>query len=207
MKRGCEKPYIIIGAGGHAAVIADILQKSCCHVKGILDDAIAVGTEVLGVKVLGKADKCLDHLECLFIIGVGNNHTRKRIAQSYRLEYGVAIHPSAIIGEQVEIGCGSVLMAGCIINPRTAIGEHCIINTGASIDHDNKISDFAHISPGAALGGDVFVGSRSHIGIGACVRNNIIICDDVVVGAGSAVVKDIVESGVYLGAPAQKKST
>ena len=204
MKTCTDRPYIIIGAGGHAAVIADILFKCGCTVKGFLDDAVDVGTDVLDAKVIGKVESCRNHPECLFIIGVGDNSIRKRIAESYRLEYGVAIHPSAVVGRHVEIGCGSALMAGCIVNPGTAIGQHCIINTGACIDHDNKISDFAHVSPGAALGGTVFVGSMSHIGIGSCIKNNIIICDNVVVGAGAAVVSDIVESGIYIGVPARK---
>jgi len=199
-----KKPYIIIGAGGHAAVIADILFKCGCSVKGFLDDAVAVGTEVLGEKVIGLSESCRDHPDCLFIIGVGNNNTRMRIAQTYSLDYGVAIHPSAVIGQQVEIGLGTVVMAGCVINPKTVIGEHCIINTGAVLDHDNRIHDFSHISPMAAIGGTVSIGCRTHVGIGACVKNNIIITDDVIVGAGAAVVNDIAEPGTYVGVPVRK---
>jgi len=199
-----DKQYIIIGAGGHAAVIADILLQSGCSIRGFLDDAVAVGTEVLGTKVIGKLDFCMDNKDCLFIIGVGDNGIRKEISQSYPLDYGVATHPSAIIGLQVSIGRGTVIMAGCVINSRTAIGEHCIINTNASIDHDSVVGDFTHISPGAVLGGTVIVGSNSHIGIGSCVKNNINISDDVIVGAGASVVKDINTSGTYVGVPVRR---
>jgi len=207
MSNSENRPYIIIGAGGHASVIADILFKCGYSVKGFLDDAVAVGTIVLGAKVLGNTDSCMDHPECLFIIGVGDNNTRKRIALSYPLEYGAAIHPSAVIGRQVGIGRGTVVMAGCVVNPKTAIGEHCIINTGACLDHDNKISDFAHVSPGAVFGGTVFIGSGTHVGIGSCIKNNIVICDDVVIGAGAVVVSDIVEPGTYAGVPARRIKT
>ena len=200
-----KRPYIIIGAGGHGAVIADILYSCGCSLKGFLDDGVAAGTEVLDAKVLGKMGSYRDHPECLFIIGVGDNSIRRRVAQEYRLEYGVAVHPSAVIGRQVEIGLGSVVMAGCVINPGTVVGEHCIINTGASLDHDNRISDFTHVSPGAVLGGTVFIGARTHVGIGACIKNNIIVCDNVVIGAGAVVIRDIVEPGTYFGVPAKRK--
>lgn len=196
------REYIIIGAGGHAAVIADILLSSGCFVKGYLDDNLITGTEVLGIKVIGKPDDYADHKGCLFIIGIGDNYTRRKIAQAYPLEYGRAIHPSAEIGREVEIGRGSVVMAGCVINTRTVIGEHCIINTRVCSDHDNRIGDFAHISPGAVLGGTVIVGERSHIGLGASVRNNISIGDDVIIGAGAVVINDIPPNCTAVGVPA-----
>ncbi|MCL2392560.1 MAG: acetyltransferase [Oscillospiraceae bacterium] len=206
MIRAANKEYIILGAGGHGAVIADILTKRSFTIKGFLDDGVAVGTVVMGVKVLGKINLCVNYSECMFIIGVGNNAIRKQIAETYSLEYGSAIHPSAIIGDQVKIGRGSVLMAGCVVNPRTSIGQHCIVNTSASLDHDNTVGDFVHVSPGAVSGGDVRIGAGTHIGIGACVRNGISICSDVVIGAGAVVVKSITEPGVYIGVPAKRKS-
>lgn len=197
-----SREYIIIGAGGHAAVIADILLCSGRPVKGYLDDNVKAGTEVLGVKVIGKTDDYAKYDGCLFIIGIGDNHIRKKIAQAYPLDYGTAVHPSAVVGREVEIGRGSVIMAGCVINARTVIGEHCIINTRVSVDHDCRIGDFTHISPGAVLGGAVVVGERSHVGLGASVRNNISICDDVIIGAGAAVVRDIPPNCTAVGVPA-----
>ena len=204
MNNDSVKQYVIIGAGGHAAVIADILYKCGHTVKGFLSDDTAAGTKVLDNIVLGNLDSWQEHRDCLFIIGVGDNSTRERIAQTYPMEYGIAIHPSVVMGSQVEVGRGSVIMAGCIINPRTIIGEHCIINTSASLDHDNKIGDFAHISPGVTLAGAVSIGRRTHIGTGSCVKNNISVCDDVIIGAGASVVRDIIEPGTYVGVPARK---
>lgn len=206
MNASMSKPYIVIGAGGHGVVIADILRKRGYFVKGFLDDGVAIDTEILGAKVLGRIERCISHRECVFIIGIGDNDIRQSIAQKYPLEYGSAIHPSAILGEQVKIGRGSALMAGCIINPRTVIGEHCIINTSASLDHDNIIGDFVHVSPGAVFGGDVRIGDCTHVGIGACLRHRISICSDVTVGAGAVVVKNITRPGVYFGLPAIDKT-
>ena len=197
------RQYIILGAGGHAVVVADILFKAGLPLKGFLDDAMPVGTDILGSKVIGRIEDSKDYSECLFIVGIGDNQVRKKIVQAYDLGYGTAVHPSAIIGSQVSLGSGTVVMAGAVINSRTVVGCHCIINTNASVDHDNHINDFVHISPGVALGGNISIGECTHVGIGACVRNNISICNRVVVGAGAAVVKDIFSPGVYVGVPAK----
>lgn len=198
------KDIIIIGAGGHAAVVADIVYKCGLSLKGFLDDFVVAGTEILGAKVLGRVESCAEYGDCSFIIGIGDNHIRQRIAGVYQLEYATVVHPSAVISSQVLIGSGTVVMAGCVINPRTVIGGHCIINTRAGIDHDNTLGDFVHVSPGGVTGGTVSIGSLTHIGLGACVKNNINICENVVVGAGAAVVKDIVNPGVYVGVPAKR---
>lgn len=191
----CKK-VIIIGAGGHAKVVADIVKKSGDRVIGFLDDFSK------GDNILGSIDKCVEFDGVYFVIGIGNNAVRKKIAEKYtELIYYTAIHPTAVIGEGVSIGKGSVVMANVVINLDTKIGEHCIINTATVIEHDNDIADYAHISPNATLCGTVSVGERTHIGAAAVVKNNISICNDVVVGCGGCVVKDITVPGVYTGVP------
>ena len=119
-----------------------------------MDDQTENGTKVLHGEVKGKLADCLKYREnAVFLIGVGDNQTRKKIAQTYPLNYATLIHPSVVIGSNVEIGKGTVVMAGAVINSGSRIGKHCIINTGATVDHDCVIHDFVHISPGAHLGG------------------------------------------------------
>lgn len=202
---------IIIGASGHAKVIADIIEKSADKVVGFLDDNVAINTIVAGYtefKVIGKIKECEElqkkNPTYKFIIGIGNNKIRKEISQKYKLNYYIAIHPSAQIGLDVKIEEGTVVMANAVINPSAQIGKHCIINTGAIIEHDNIIENYVHISPRVALGGTVKVGENTHIGIGATVKNNIEICKNTIVGAGAVVVKNIEEEGTYVGVPARK---
>ena len=116
----------------------------------------------------------------------------------------VLIHPSAIIGEQVEMADGTVIMAGVIINSCTKIGRGCIINTASTIDHDNIIEDYVHISPGVHLAGNVRVGEETWLGIGSLVKNNISVTNKCQVGAGAVIVRDINEPGTYIGIPARK---
>ncbi|NMA64614.1 MAG: acetyltransferase, partial [Clostridiaceae bacterium] len=101
-------------------------------------------------------------------------------------------------------GSGTVVMAGVVINSSTRIGKGCIINTGATIDHDNVIEDYVHISPGVNTAGTVRVGCGTWLGIGSVVSNNITVTNNCRVGAGAVVVKDITETGTYVGVPARR---
>lgn len=206
------KQVVIIGAGGHAQVIADIIQESGDIVYGFLDDNLKKETVIANderLKVIGDFNTRftlpITHPELEFIIAIGDNKRRKEIAEKNvpNMKYYTAIHPSANIGINVSIGEGTVIMANACINASANIGKHCIINTGAIIEHDNQLEDYVHISPNATLCGTVKVGELTHIGAGATVKNNINIISHCTVGAGAVVVKDIKEEGTYVGVPAK----
>lgn len=195
---------VIIGAGGHGKVIADNALKNGYTDIKFLDDC-TVG-ECMGFPIVGTsadAEKLNDG-KTDFIIGIGNNAIRKKIAKKYSVNWVSLIHPSSQIAVNVTIGKGTVIMANAVVNPCAEIGNHCIINTAAVVEHDNVIEDYVHISPRAALGGTVCVGEETHIGIGATVINNIEICGKCIIGASSAVIRNIENSGTYVGVPARK---
>ena len=195
---------IIIGAGGHGRVVADNALKNGYTEISFIDDH-AVG-DCVGFPIIGTFSEIekLNDGKTDFIIGIGNNATRKMISERYDVHWVKLIHPSAQIGINVLIGVGTVVMAGVVVNACTTIGKHCIINTRAVVEHDNVIEDYVHVSPNATLGGTVRIGENSHIGIGSVIRNNTDVCADCVIGAGTVVVKDVVESGTYVGVPARR---
>lgn len=176
-----NKKVIVIGAGGHAKVIADIIIKSGDEFIGFLDDNIPEGTEILGYKVLGKINDIQkihnqnknENQEIYFAIGIGNNKLRKEIFENNKVKYYTAIHPSSIIALDVNIGEGTMISANTVINVSTKIGKCCIINTGSILEHDNRIEDFVHISTGVVLAGTVKVGKLSYIGSGVSIKHNI----------------------------------
>lgn len=198
-----NKPFVVLGAGGHGAVVADIILQNGYRLEGFLDDGLPVGTMILGTPVLGKLALCTTFKDCDFVLAVGDQAVRKRLAQTYLLDYTTVIHPASTIGNEVSIGMGGVVMAGAIINARATVGRHSIINSGCIVEHDNCLSDFVHIGPGAVLGGTVSVGESTFIGIGATIRNNIVIGSSVIVGAGAVVVKDIPADCTVVGVPAK----
>ena len=199
-----DRRLIIIGAGCHGKVVADAAWKiGYTNIAFVDDDAVG---ELMGFPILGTTQllESLNDGQTDFVIAMGNNQIRKQIAQKYSVHWVSIIHPSVQIGLQATIGVGTTILAGAVINACATVGEHCIINTGAIVEHDNVIGDYVHISPRVALGGTVMIGEMSHVCIGAIVKNDIKICSDCVIGAGAVVVKDITESGTYVGVPARK---
>ena len=199
---------IIIGASGHGKVVADIaIKMNKWQSIAFLDDDESIKTS-MGLEVIGKtADAFIYKNEADFFVAIGSNTTREKI-QEKLIEQGLnvasLIHPSAVIGTDVEIGIGVAVMAGVVINSSTRIGKGCIINTSASLDHDNVIEDYVHISPGVRTAGTVSISKGTWLGIGSVVSNNVNICSGCKVGAGAVVVKDIAEPGTYVGVPVRR---
>lgn len=200
---------IIIGAGGHGKVLADIAyqmnkwQEIC-----FLDDAMN-GKTILGFPVIGKSQDIEKYQKNSdFIIGIGDNKIRERIFQQLvKLGCSIAtlIHLKAVIGLDVEILEGTVVMPGVVINTSTKIGRGVIVNTSSTVDHDCTIADFVHLSPGVHIAGTVLIGERTWIGIGSSVINNVSIGEDIIVGAGSVVINTIENQGIYFGTPSRIK--
>jgi sugar O-acyltransferase (sialic acid O-acetyltransferase NeuD family) len=189
----------LIGAGGHAKVIADILIESGQPPTAFLDDA-PKHNRIFDLPVIQGLE--LPEPNASVIVAIGDNFIRAQVAARYTA-FDVAIHPSARVSRDAEIGPGSVVMAGAVINPGARIGAHCIVNTHASIDHDCLIADFAHVGPGATLGGNVEVGAGVMIGLGANIIHGLVIGEHAVIGAGSTVVRDVPPNVVALGSPAR----
>lgn len=203
-----KNKLLIIGASGHGKVVADIaIEMNKWQRIVFLDDDESIESS-MGIEVIGKSSDAFTYINDYDIfIAIGNNEIREKIQN--RLETAgasipVLVHPVAVLGEQVGLKSGTVVMAGVVINCCTRIGKGCIINTGATIDHDNVIEDYVHISPGAHLAGTVRVGMSSWIGIGSMISNNVYIVSNCMIGAGTVVVKDITEIGTYVGVPARK---
>lgn len=195
---------IIVGAGGHGKVIADnALKNGYTDIRFVDDTAIG---ESMGFPIIGTSNNLEEFHDGKtdFVIGVGDNAIRKKIAEAYDVNWVSIIHPSAQIAFNAVIGAGTVIMANAVVNVCSKVGKHCIINTCAVVEHDNEIGDYTHISPSVALGGIVRIGELTHIGIGSTVKNNVDICSNCTVGAGAVVIKNIQESGTYVGVPVEK---
>lgn len=199
---------IIIGASGHGKVVADIaIKMNKWQSIAFLDDDESIKTS-MGLKVIGKtADAFTYKEEADLFVAIGSNSKREKI-QEKLIKEGLnvvsLIHPSVVIGTDVEIGIGSVVMAGVVINSSSRIGKGCIINTSSSLDHDSVVEDYVHVSPGVNIAGTVKVGKGSWLGIGSVVSNNVNICGGCKVGSGAVVVKDITEPGTYVGVPVRR---
>ena len=194
------KQVYLYGAGGHAKVIAEIIELTGEMLKGVFDDNPDV-TTLLHYPALGSFSQDLLTEKDQVIISVGNNRIRKRIAEMLNVSFGQAIHPSVILSRTATIGHGTVAMAGVTVNSEANIGRHVILNTQCSVDHDCRIGDFVHISPQVALAGDVNVGEGTHIGVGACVIQGVNIGRWCTIGAGSVIIRDVPDGTTVVGNP------
>lgn len=200
------KQLIIVGASGHGKVVADIAIKMNRWERIVfLDDDTSI-KKLIGLDVVGATIEAIKYKEKAdFFVAIGNNETRKKIQENFiaqGLNIVTLVHPNAVIGTDVEIGIGTVIMAGVIINSSTRIGNGCIINTCSSVDHDNEIKDYVHLSPGVRTAGNVTVNHTTWLGIGSIISNNIYICEECKIGAGALVIKNITKPGTYIGVPA-----
>lgn len=201
------KKLVIIGAGGHGRVVADIAKKSDMYKEIVfLDDSEVENKKVW---VSGKVRDYTSYINnSEFIVAIGNNKVREKIQKELEgngAQFATLIHPNATVCEDVKVGRGTVIMAGAVINSCAEIGNGVIINTCSSVDHDCTIGDYTHVSVGAHISGTVSVGRRAFLCAGVTVSNNVGICDDCIVGAGAVVVKNITEAGTFIGVPAKKK--
>ena len=201
-----NKDIYLIGAGGHAKVILALLEALGRKCLGIYDDnEQRYGTTLLGVPVIGTVREIPDRCDISAVIAIGDNATRKRIAEIFRnICWATLIHPHSWVHGSVKIDKGSVVFAGAVVQPDTRIGKHSIVNTSASVDHDCQIGDFCHIAPGCHLAGGVHINNLTFIGVGAVVIPKISIASNTVVGAGASVVNDLAYSGTYIGVPAKE---
>lgn len=199
-----NKPVVILGHGGHARVVLDVLHCMGREVAGILTPDLPPGSDWQGVPVLGDDDwlhgpQAADHV---YAVGIGMLPHRPDLrARLYSrlcalgLAVPALVHPSAILARDVQVGEGAQIMAGVIIQPGTLLGEDVLLNTGARIDHHCRLGNHTHVAPGAVLCGEVRVGEGAFIGAGATVIQGVSIGDRAQVAAGATVVRNI-EAGI-----------
>lgn len=206
------KRILILGAGGHGQVVADILLAMQAAGEdiaplGYLDEnPELLGQELLGLPVLGTQADVTRVSHDALVVAIGDNRRRAAVFAVLRARgeaFAIARHPSAIIGRASMIGPGAMICAGAIVNPGSQIGADVILNTACSVDHHNEIGDHAHIAPGAHLAGRVRAGEGCFIGAGATVIPEMTVGAWSVVGAGACVIRPVPANIMVAGVPAR----
>ncbi|MDE6371521.1 MAG: NeuD/PglB/VioB family sugar acetyltransferase [Duncaniella sp.] len=200
------KPLALIGGGGHALSLLDILP-SPVRVAGYVD--ICPGRN-FPLPYLGNDEAFCEknqdtNVAITFVSGKNCSLAgRRRIIERYRnFDAPVIIAPTAIVSPSASAGKGCQIFHRAVIGPETIIGEYSIVNTGAIVEHGCRIGENVFIGPGAVICGGVTIGNDCYIGAGAVIRPGITICPETVIGAAAAVVKDILTPDTYAGIPAK----
>jgi UDP-perosamine 4-acetyltransferase len=206
-------PIIVLGSGGHAKVVLDVLRLLGREVIGLTTrDQNMFDRTLLGYRVLGDDTALARYApsEVRLVNALGSLQSmddRKTLFEKFKaLGYGFeqVIHPMAVVARDAVLDEGVHAMAGAVIQPGSHIGDDTIINTRASVDHDCEIGRHVHIAPGCTLSGNVTVGDETHIGTGATVIHGITIGRRCLVAAGAVVCSNISDTDRVAGIPATR---
>lgn len=204
---------IIVGGGGHARVLLNIVKLSGQYeIIGILDPHLNVGQHISGIPVLGN-DDLLEGLykkgiknACIAIGSIRDNTKRTKLYNIVKVT-GFSLppltHPNSIISDDVKISEGVQIMAGAIIQTGSVIEKNSIINTGVIVEHDCIIGQHVHLCPGVVISGGCKIQSGAFIGSGATVIQGIKIGSNATVAAGAVVVQDVPDGAQVMGVPAK----
>lgn len=209
---------ILIGGGGHAAVVADAARSMGIGTILCLDDdsRVAEACERAGMTLSGAIEELpgvIGKISQPMIVhaAAGGARLRKKWLNEAQELLGEAalvaiIHASAVVSPSARIGAGVFIGPQAVVNARVEIERGAIINSGAIVEHDCVIGPFSHIAPRATLGGGAQVGSMSLIGIGAIVLPGIKIGSETILGAGALARENLPDAVTAFGIPARVAS-
>jgi UDP-perosamine 4-acetyltransferase len=203
-----EDTIVVVGGGGHARVVMEVLLAAGWRVAGYTDPG--GGGSFNGLPCLGD-DSALPALAGRFryaIVALGDNALRGRLAlrvTELGFELGNAIDPSARISPTATLGRGIAIMPNAVLNAGTVVLDDAIINTAATVDHDCHLGRDVHVAPGAHLAGYVTVEDGALIGVGATVGRGrpVRVGAGAVVGSGAVVVHGVPPFTTVAGNPAR----
>ena len=209
-----NSPIILLGSGGHAKVVLDLLLEAHFTVQGITtsDPIVLRESAWRGIPVLGD-DEVLAYYppeKYALANGIGSVEiptVRMQVYQNMKekgYSFPPLIAPCAIVKASAVIGEGAQIHAGAIVQTDSVVGENAVVNTRAVVEHECIIGKHDHVATGAILCGQVTLGSCVHVGAGATIRQCITIAGNVCIGAGAVVTCAIDTPGIYCGVPARK---
>ena len=196
--------YAIVGAGGMARELREILIDMGASIEDI---EFFVDSQYLGGERPAKELSTIDSKSQRVFLASGDSSTREKWHRQLETTidtFETVVHPTALVGSNVEIGQGGLVSAQCHLTCDIHIGDFCQLNLQTTISHDCVIGNFFTTAPKVSIPGNVTIGNHVTFGTGATVLPGISICNHVSVGAGAVVTKDLVSPGTYIGIPARR---
>lgn len=199
---------VLIAASGLAREVASSIATTDDRVVGILDDDPKLqGTELGGIPVLGDLKLAAD-LDAQFLICAGPSMVRVWIATRLHKmgigqdRFATHVDPTVFVGDRVEIGAGTVILAGCVLTCDITLGSHVVLMPRVVLTHDDTVGDYATLAAGATAGGRVTFGQACYVGMSSSIRQDTRIGVGATLGMGAVLVKDLPDGQTWAGNPA-----
>jgi sugar O-acyltransferase (sialic acid O-acetyltransferase NeuD family) len=200
-------PIFVVGDGGFAAEVFNWVCSSVGRTPDgfVVKDKLNSKSPIADAKSFVQDD--LLSIKADLYIAIGNPSIRSRVAMELKqfsnFNFPNLVHSTAIIGQNIEMGQGNLLLPFSIICPLVKLGSFNILNLYSSIGHEGVIGNFNTLSPYATLSGCAhtedlcFIGSHATLGPGVKMKNKSQLA------ANSFGSKDIPENGLAFGVPAK----
>jgi UDP-perosamine 4-acetyltransferase len=212
--KGTKEKVVLIGNGGHAKVVIDILEEmNIYEIIGVTTDR-KDSDRFCGYPILGNDEVLLNLINngvthaAMGIGGFKDNNLRRKVyakVKAYGFKFVSPIHPSAMISKSALIGEGTVIFRGVAINNDVRIGDNAFIATGSTIDHETIIEDHVLISAGVTIGAYTTIQEGALCALGAKIISGIKVGKNALIAAGAVVVNDIDDNAKVFGIPAKEK--
>jgi sugar O-acyltransferase (sialic acid O-acetyltransferase NeuD family) len=208
VSEGNAKSLVVIGGGGCGRGIMWLARDCGWHVAGCLDDADRLQGQVLcDVPVVGRVEDWRRHGQHAFVVAIGSPRKRRDVVARMKREgdprFATLVHPEVRKSRYVEIGEGSMVMAGSMLTTQVSVGRHVYITLNCTVGHDCVIGDYGTIAPLVPVSGNVAMEEGVEIGTGASIRQGVRLGRGCMVGMGSVIVKDVPANLFVLGHPAR----
>ena len=202
-----KKKILIIGTGGHANSLADVISMSdkfkvfVMIAKSKNDKIFSTKYKIIGLeKNLAEIKNKIKYA----LIGFGSIKSfNRRLTIFNKLKkigfrFPSIISKYAYVSKNSKISEGTIVMHGAFINTGSKIGQNCIINSKSIIEHDAVIENNSHIAPGAIICGSAKIGKNCIIGAGSVVKEGVKVSSNSIIGANSFLDKDLKPNKIFI---------
>ena len=205
-----DREITILGAGTYCAAMIDLAFECGYQVSGIYDDnPEKIGSQILGINVVGSISQILnsDYAGGKFLIAIGNNMVRRKIAEEIRSQKGQTpslIHPTAVISKFSNIGLGVYIQPHVVVWTCVTIEDDCIISPNVVIAHHSTLRKGCLVSTSSAIGANIEIRQEAFLGMSCNITTGVeYVGENALVGAGTVVIKNIESNTVVAGVPAK----
>ncbi len=204
------KRILIIGAGGFGKEVVDLIKDiGGYEIVGFFDDNIEKkGTLVNHIPVLDTTEYLYQYQSVeSVVIAIANPILKKKVykhSKDIGFQYPNLIHPTVIMGGNAKLGVGNIIGVNSILSTEVTLQDFVTVNPQCGIGHESELRSFTTLYWNVNISGNVTIQEGCELGSKSCVLQGLNITRHAIIGAGAVVIKDIHESGTYIGVPAGK---